>query len=161
EVVACDTATSNRVVSVHREDVAVTALHVSPNGRRVACGLANGRIVLVDLMGGQVSLRLNGHSEPVRSVAFSPNGRQRVSGAADVTVRLWAATCGAPLVCQRVQDFSVNAVAWMPDNRRFVSAAAADRDASIDDESSQAPLAFPVAVWDGEGARTSAEEGGD
>lgn len=161
EVVACDAATSNRVVSVHREDVAVTALHVSPNGRRVACGLANGRIVLVDLMGGQVTLRLSGHSESVRSVAFSPNGRQLVSGSADGTVRLWDATSGEPLVCQRVQDFSVNDVAWMPDNRRFVSAAAADRDESIDDESSQAPLAFPVAVWDGEGARTSAEEGGD
>lgn len=60
---------------------------------------------------------LNGHSEPVNSIAFSPDGARIVSGSSDKTIRFWDAKTGAadgePLVGHPDR---VNFVSFLPPN---------------------------------------------
>lgn len=78
----------------HRDTVRCVA--VSPDGKRVAAGSADGS-VRVWTLGKQVAaaLVLTGHTEQVNSVTFLPGGEALLSGSHDGTVRLWDAKTGA------------------------------------------------------------------
>ena len=61
-----------------------------------------------------------GHSGPVRAVAFSPDGRHIVSGSGDRTLRLWEVESGAARTLEGHGGW-VYAVAFSPDGRHIVS----------------------------------------
>lgn len=64
----------------------------------------------------------DGHTFPVKSVAFSPDGKMIALGSADSTVQLWSAATGECL--QTFDDHTgwVNSVAFSPDGKTVVSA---------------------------------------
>ena len=68
---------------------AVLALAVSPDGRLLLSGDAEGNIRVWSVATGQTIHVLSGHQQAVQAVAFTGNGRQAVSGGADGVVRLW------------------------------------------------------------------------
>jgi GTPase SAR1 family protein len=73
---------------------------------------------------GQLLRVLEGHQDPVLSVAWSPQGLRLASGSADRAVRLWEAETGQLLrVLQGHQD-AVRIVVWSPEGRRLGSGSA-------------------------------------
>lgn len=73
----------------------IRGLAISPDGRTLAWGDAEGTITLWELTAGQVRRRLKGHHSYVQSLAFSPDGKTLASGSADTTALLWDIT-GVP-----------------------------------------------------------------
>ncbi len=68
---------------------AVLALAVSPDGRQVVSGDADGIVRVWSVSTGQTSHVLKASSDAVNAVAITGSGRQAVTGGADGVVRLW------------------------------------------------------------------------
>src|SRR5262249_36156071 len=71
----------------HSDDV--TALAVSPDGRRLLSGGQDATLTLHDLDTGQLVRGFKAHEGGVLAVAFTPDGRRALSGGADRALRLW------------------------------------------------------------------------
>jgi WD40 repeat protein len=71
-------------------DQGVTGLAFSPDGRTLASGGDDGKVVLWDVASRRLrDLPLLGHRLGVRSLAFSPDGTTLASGGEDSTIALW------------------------------------------------------------------------
>ncbi len=75
----------------------IFALDISADGMRALSGAADRRVVLWDLLDGQIIKVFEGHRETVRTVRFAEDGSSVVSGAADMTIRLWDIDSGEEL----------------------------------------------------------------
>jgi WD40 repeat protein len=102
----------------------VKALNFSSHdGRTMAAGFAEGRVVVFDVEGGQETCNLRGHTGIVYSVAFSPDGRLVASGSSDETVRIWDVATGQEIMNSlRGHKGKVYWVAFSPDGRLVASA---------------------------------------
>ncbi|MEP4195696.1 MAG: TIR domain-containing protein, partial [Aliishimia sp.] len=80
----------------------------------------SGKWPILQPVGPEV-LRISGHEDWVRSVAFSPDGRRIVSGAHDKTLRIWDTRSGDQLQVLRGHEDLVTSVAFSPDGSRIVS----------------------------------------
>lgn len=76
----------------------VTAIAVSPNGSRLACGCANGLVRMWDLSQSPPKelSTLAGHSGRVRDLVFNHDGTVVVSGSDDKTAQVWDLTLSPP-----------------------------------------------------------------
>ena len=99
----------------------VTNESVAQHGRTLAGASDNGTVRLWDTASGQPAGPLEGHTGPVRAVAFSRDRRTLVSASDDGTVRLWDTASGQPAgTLGRTRP--VRAVAFSPDGRTLASA---------------------------------------
>lgn len=65
-------------------------------------------------------LLLNGHTAPIRSLAYAPDGARLASASEDGTVRIWDLRTRRALRVLKPDDHvSVEAVAWSPDGNRL------------------------------------------
>ncbi|HEV3167525.1 MAG TPA: WD40 repeat domain-containing protein, partial [Isosphaeraceae bacterium] len=69
----------------------------------------------------QTAGTLDGHTEPVYSIAWSPDGKMIVTGGFDNTVRLWDAATRKERQTFKGHDNLVLAVAFSPDGKRILS----------------------------------------
>ncbi|KAG2747110.1 WD40 repeat-like protein [Suillus brevipes Sb2] len=107
---------------IHANDE-VHSVAISPDGKRIACGLYDGTIHVWDIETGEALYDpLQGHTRPVSSVAFSPDGRRIISGSWDKAVRVWDAKTGEALGSP-LQGHTewVRSVAISPDGKCIVS----------------------------------------
>ncbi len=65
-----------------------TCIAASPDGRWLAAGVEEGRVVLHELSSGKQHV-LRGHKAPVRGVAFAPASSRLVSSSEDGTALVW------------------------------------------------------------------------
>ncbi|KAI0066998.1 WD40 repeat-like protein [Artomyces pyxidatus] len=74
----------------------LSALAVSPDGRRAATGLVNGTLRVWDIPGARVEAEWCGHEESVYSVRFVLQGAGLISASLDMTLKRWALAGGEP-----------------------------------------------------------------
>jgi WD40 repeat protein len=72
----------------------VTAIEISPDGRKLASASKDTMIKLWDLYSGKETKRLSGHKGSITAMTFSPNRTHLVTASADDTIRFWNAISG-------------------------------------------------------------------
>jgi WD40 repeat protein len=83
------------VLSGHAGTVLTTAF--SPDGRRLASGDQEGKIIVWDLPSGTRTATLQHHKERILSVAFSPEGHTLATGSSDGSIQLWVVDQATPI----------------------------------------------------------------
>jgi WD40 repeat protein len=104
-------------VVLHTEPVQAVA--VTPDGRGVVSGGADGMLCYWDLATGQVHHSRARHDWHVRAVAVTPDGRRALSGWSDGTLRVYDLATGRPK--RILTAHGVGAVAATPDGRSAIS----------------------------------------
>ena len=102
----------------------VTCAALSPDGTRIALGLAAGAFGLVKVFDARTGAPVRHWRAPrfaSAQLAYSPDGKQILGGGIDYAARLWDAETGATvLTVKGVVDHSCN-IAFSPDGTRFVT----------------------------------------
>ena len=78
-----------RYLSSEADESELTRMTFSPDGRLVAAGMTDGRIVVWDASTGEVLITLTGHAQRVSGVVFVPDGSLLATSSEDGTLRLW------------------------------------------------------------------------
>lgn len=98
----------------------VTALDLSPDGRRLATASWDGTARVWDLESGRSLVTFDGGDANLVSVAFSPDGTHLATAGA--TIRVWDATSGAALGTLDGHRSRVSGIVFSPDGRLLASA---------------------------------------
>jgi len=75
----------------------VTAVAITPNGRRAISASVEGTLRLWDLERGQLVRVLEGHADWVNAVTVTLDGRRAISASCDHTLRMWDVESGTCL----------------------------------------------------------------
>ncbi len=67
----------------------VWSVAAGPDGKTLAMGLEDGRVIVYDIEGRKVRYVLEEHSGPVWGIDFFPDGKRFVSASDDGTVKIW------------------------------------------------------------------------
>jgi len=105
----------------------VTCLAASPDGRKLATGVAMGAVHLNDCATGNRLASFIGHNAFVRAIAFSSDGGRLLTGTQDGTVQLWDARRDGEIRDDihlfRGHEGAVESVTFTPDGMRIITAA--------------------------------------
>ncbi len=107
---------NSRVLVFKDQSPTLTSVAFSPDGKVVATGGVERKVVLRDAMSGKEIRQLAGHAGVVTALAFSPDGKRLVTGSADNTIRFWDVATGKLLESLTV-DRPVAVVLFSPDGR--------------------------------------------
>ena len=75
----------------------VTQLALSPDGKQLAAGHADGTLRLWDFEAAESEHPASGHRSGVSALCYSQNGAMLASGGQDTDIVVWDVTSGAPL----------------------------------------------------------------
>jgi dipeptidyl aminopeptidase/acylaminoacyl peptidase len=92
------------------------ALAISPDGKRLASGWADGVLRIWELSNGREAAALSGHTGGITSLDWSPDGLRLISGSLDSTARIWDVDSSRAVAELRMQD-PVRDVDYSPDGR--------------------------------------------
>jgi WD40 repeat protein len=114
--------TGHRISQSERAADFVSNVVWSPDGRRLACGCADGTIGVWEASTGKNVFSVRGHTSQVRVITWSPDGRRIASGGDDGTVQIRdAATGREALDLPAHGPRFVTAIAWSPDGVRLAT----------------------------------------
>jgi WD40 repeat protein len=107
-------------VSRSFSDTDVYCVSYSPDGKSLAAGRRDGKIVLLDSNNGATRSILTSCDDDASSLAFSPDGKSLAVGCGDGFVRLWdlSAKIGKPKVVRKVRG---GFLAFSPDGQTLAS----------------------------------------
>ncbi len=124
--VATAKSVSARNIAGGREEVAwplvgVNSIAVFPDGKRIAVGLEDGTVRVLDMTSKEEVACLDGHTEMVQCVVVSADGQTVASGSDDRTILLWDMAWLKPVQCLRGHQSQVFGLAWSPDGDTLAS----------------------------------------
>jgi WD40 repeat protein len=102
----------------------ITALALSPDGKQLALGGADGILHLVNAADGKILRSMPGHTSSVTALAFHPGGGLLVSASKDRTLRLWNPVNGQPIKALEGHTAWVLGVAFVAQGTRLASVGA-------------------------------------
>jgi WD40 repeat protein/tRNA A-37 threonylcarbamoyl transferase component Bud32 len=119
-------ARNGQVVATLRDSPQrATSIAFSPDGQVVAVSDGEGRILLLEVGTGHLTLSLLAHITHVNSVCFSPDGRYLASAGSDGLVKIFHVKNGREFLVLRGHDLQnnqeVRSVAFSSDGTRLVS----------------------------------------
>ncbi len=106
-------------IEVHNYEP-VWCLAFAPDGRSLAAGLYDGRVLLLDIKTGKVKHTFKGHKQPVSSVYFASGTIWLVSATLEGEVRVWNTKTGALEKTNRDWGYDV---VFLPRGNQLITAA--------------------------------------
>lgn len=103
------------------EDMAL-AVALDPEGRHLAVGGTDGKVLLVDVATGNILTRLTGHADWITDLAFSPDGRRIASASRDRTARVFEVATGEAVSAFREHTGGLTALMFVGGSSRVVTA---------------------------------------
>ena len=97
----------------------VNSVSYSPDGRHLAIGSDDKKVLIWDMESGESHL-FEGHKGKVTSVAYSPDGKFLASGDSDGKIWIWDLVCNKSYILGE-HGCSVNSVAYSPDGKFLAS----------------------------------------
>jgi len=102
----------------------VISLALSADGRLIAGGGEDQRVIVWDVASGRQLLTLVGHGDDITTLAFSPDRRLLVSGDANGQMTVWDLSSGRKLRDMNVHRGQVYYVAFSPSGEELLSGSA-------------------------------------
>ncbi len=96
-------------------------IDLSPDGRFIALGGADGTIQVITAISQDLIFVLAGHTGPVSALAWSPDGNYLASGGDDHLVQVWNATNGTALGSFPGHTGPISLLAWSPESTRLAA----------------------------------------
>ena len=106
---------------------AIYSLALSPDGKSLATGSYDQKIVLWDAQTGKEIKTLSGHNGCIYGLAFRPDGKILASSSADRTVKLWDTSSGERRDTLSQSQKEIYTVAFSADGRRLYGGGADNR----------------------------------
>ncbi|HNT37391.1 MAG TPA: hypothetical protein PKH07_20525, partial [bacterium] len=106
--------------SLERHQQPVHAAIFTRDGRLLATGDSDGRIILWDVNTGGFRCELYGHKQDIYTLAFSREGKTLASASHDGTVKLWHVATGRELITFALESCGTS-VAFSPDGNTLVA----------------------------------------
>lgn len=107
-------------VPARASDVTLDAAF-SPDGKHIAVGTADNRLLVYDVASRRRELQITSHSDWVNAVAYSADGKRIASASRDKTAKVFDAATGEIVVTYNGHDADVLGVAFHPDGKRVYS----------------------------------------
>ena len=89
----------------------------SPDGKLLALGSNNGRVLVWRIKDGSLLYTLDAHRDYIRGVAFSPDGQLLATASFDQTIKFWRVADGALLHSVTLPHGILYDIAFSPDGR--------------------------------------------
>jgi len=106
---------------------AVYSVALSPDGKTLASGGYDSKIILWDVDSGKPARTLEGHNGAILGLAFRPDGNVLASASGDRTVKLWDVKTGERLDTFGESLKELNTVLFSPDGQRVIAAGGDNR----------------------------------
>ena len=109
------------IKNLKEHEEAVTAVAITPDGKKAISGSVDKTCILWDLVSGKSIYLLNGHEGPITSVAMTPDGEKAVTASSDNTCIFWDLKKGQKIKTLFGHSHIVTAVAITPDGKLAIS----------------------------------------
>jgi WD40 repeat protein len=113
----CDPVCRPSVQLMARGRHSFASLQFARDGKRLVGSQRNGRIVVWDLVSGELLQEIAGHQAPASAAEITPDGKRVISAGLDDTVRIWDIATGRELWRGEFGQNGVRALAVSPDGR--------------------------------------------
>ena len=117
-----ETASGQEHLNLPLSGLHAASVAFSPDGKRLAVGMAGGAPSSVWDIGNATKLfDLVGHTGSVTDIAFSPDGTRIATASNDFTAKVWDATTGTLLLTLSGHSHQVHALVFSPDRTRLMT----------------------------------------